>query len=126
MSKTISLPKDKTPLVLIGDVIKALRKLPNKCVDVVVTSPPYYKQRKYGVKGEIGQEKTPEEYIEKIVEVGNELRRVLKNTGSYFLKKGNFLALMNGRAKELDMANTFFYDAHGLNPSNRSTASAFK
>lgn len=42
---------------------------------------------------------------------------------TYFLEKGNFLVLMNEKAKELDMANTFFYDSHGLNPSNRSTAS---
>jgi len=42
---------------------------------------------------------------------------------TYFLKKGEFLTLMQGKAKELDMANTFFYDPHGLNPSNRSTVS---
>jgi len=41
---------------------------------------------------------------------------------TYFLEKGKFLALMNQKAKELDMVNTFFYDSHGLNPSNRSTA----
>jgi len=41
---------------------------------------------------------------------------------TYFLEKGEFLALMNQKAKELDMTNTFFYDSHGLNPSNRSTA----
>ena len=40
---------------------------------------------------------------------------------TYFLEKGKFLALMNQKAKELDMVNTFFYDSHGLNPSNRST-----
>ena len=41
---------------------------------------------------------------------------------TYFLEEGEFLALMNQKAKELDMVNTFFYDSHGLNPSNRSTA----
>ena len=41
---------------------------------------------------------------------------------TYFLEKEKFLALMNEKAKELDMANTFFYDSYGLNPSNRSTA----
>jgi len=41
---------------------------------------------------------------------------------TYFLEKGKFLALMNQKAKKLNMVNTFFYDSHGLNPSNRSTA----
>lgn len=42
---------------------------------------------------------------------------------SYFLGKSNFIALMNQKAKELGMTNSIFYDAHGLNPLNRSTAS---
>lgn len=85
----IELPRDTRPLVLVGDVIEKLKELPPKCIDVIVTSPPYYKQRKYGIKGEIGQEETPEGYIKKLVEVGNELRRVLKDSGSYFLNIGD-------------------------------------
>ncbi|MEO0083123.1 MAG: DNA methyltransferase, partial [candidate division WOR-3 bacterium] len=85
----IDLPQDNSHLVLVGDVIDALKKLPDKCIDVIVTSPPYYKQRKYGASGEIGQEDTPAEYIKKLVEVGNELKRVLKDTGSYFLNIGD-------------------------------------
>lgn len=88
-NELIQLPNDTTPLVLIGDVIKALKKLPEKSIDVIVTSPPYYRQRKYRVVGEIGQEKTVEEYIKKMVEVGNELKRVLKDTGAYFLNIGD-------------------------------------
>lgn len=87
--KFIPLPKDIKPLVLIGDVINALKKIPDKSVDLIITSPPYYQQRKYNVKGELGQEKTPEEYIKKIVEVGNQLKRVLKDSGSYFLNIGD-------------------------------------
>ncbi len=41
---------------------------------------------------------------------------------TYFLGKEKFLNLMNQKAKELDMTNTVFFDAHGLNPANRSTA----
>lgn len=85
----IPLPKDSTPLVLIGDVIVALKKIPPESIDVVITSPPYYKQREYGVEGEIGQEKTPEEYIKKMLGVANELKRVLKKSGSYFLNIGD-------------------------------------
>ena len=83
------LPTDTDPLVIIGDVIKSLQKIPDKSIDVIITSPPYYQQRQYEVKGEIGQEKTPEEYIKKMVEVAHELKRVLKDSGSYFLNIGD-------------------------------------
>lgn len=42
---------------------------------------------------------------------------------AYFVGKEKFIQLMNQKAKELDMTNTIFYDAHGLSPANRSTAS---
>lgn len=86
----MELPKDTRPLVLIGDVIEKLKGLPDKSVDVIITSPPYWQQRDYGVKGQIGQENKPEDYVKKIaIEVGNELKRVLKDTGSYFLNIGD-------------------------------------
>lgn len=50
---------------------------------------PYYKQREYGVEGEIGREATPEEYVSRIAGVGDELKRVLKTSGSYFLNIGD-------------------------------------
>ena len=61
--QSIKLPKDNTPLILIGDVIDRLRDLPDKSINLVVTSPPYWGQRDYGSKGQIGSEKRPEEYI---------------------------------------------------------------
>lgn len=83
------LPKTIKPLILIGDIIKCLNKLPDKCIDCIVTSPPYWGQRDYEVEGQIGLEKNPDEYIKKMIEVGTELRRVLKDTGSYFLNIGD-------------------------------------
>ena len=85
----VSLPEDLTPLVLIGDVIDALKKIPDKSIDLIITSPPYYQQRNYGAPNEIGQEKTVEEYIEKMLAVAYELKRVLKDSGSYFLNIGD-------------------------------------
>lgn len=87
--KQTLIPTDITPVVILGDVIKALKKIPEKSIDVIITSPPYYKQREYDVSGEIGQEKTVEEYINKLVEVSKELKRVLKDSGSYFLNIGD-------------------------------------
>lgn len=85
----IELPKNTIPVVLIGDVIEKIRQLQDKCIDVIITSPPYYKQREYGVEGEIGWEKTSDEYVKKMVDVGKELRRVLKDSGSYWLNIGD-------------------------------------
>lgn len=49
--------------VLVGDCREVLAKLPEASVHTVVTSPPYWKLRDYGVAGQLGQEDTPEEYV---------------------------------------------------------------
>jgi DNA modification methylase len=58
-------------------------------VDFVITSPPYWQKRDYGVKDQIGQEETPEEFIDAIIDCLNEWGRVLKPTGSIFLNIGD-------------------------------------
>src|SRR5471030_3266353 len=67
------------------------RKIPIKpnSVDLIVTSPPYWNKRDYGFKSQIGQEKTPREYIENIREAFQEWRRVLRKTGSVFFNIGD-------------------------------------
>ncbi|MGQ9819208.1 MAG: DNA methyltransferase [Candidatus Kapaibacteriales bacterium] len=74
--------------VYIGDVYKVLRLLPDSLVDCVVTSPPYWKQRDYKDPKQIGQEPTYQEYIDKLVEIFDEMKRVLKPTGTFFLNVG--------------------------------------
>jgi len=83
------LPKTLTPVVLLGDVISQLQRIPSNSIDLAITSPPYWGQRDYGVKGQIGLEETPDEYIEKLLVVFSELRRVLTDTGSFFLNIGD-------------------------------------
>ena len=85
----IELPKDINPILLIGDVLDCLKKIPSETISTIVTSPPYWNLRDYYVKGQIGMEKTPEEYIDKMVEVSKELLRVLKKDGAYFLNVGD-------------------------------------
>jgi len=75
-------------IVYIGDVNKCLKLLADSIVDCVVTSPPYWKQRDYKNPYQIGQESSFEEYIRKLVEVFNEVKRVLKPTGTLFLNVG--------------------------------------
>lgn len=63
--------------IIQGDVMDGLRSLPDGCVQCTVTSPPYYGLRNYGVDGQIGLEETPEQFIQKMVEVFREVRKDL-------------------------------------------------
>jgi DNA modification methylase len=78
--------------ILNGDVIDCLRSLPDACVQCVVTSPPYWGLRDYGVEGQIGLEPTPEAYVEKMVEVFREVKRVLRDDGTLWLNLGDSYA----------------------------------
>ena len=75
--------------ILEGDVLDCLRTLPDCSVQCCVTSPPYWGLRDYGVDGQIGLEKTPEEYVAKMVEVFREVRRVLRDDGTLWLNLGD-------------------------------------
>lgn len=63
--------------------------LPDDAVDLVTTSPPYWRKRDYDVEGQIGQESTPQEYVDAMIECLREWRRVLRPTGSVFLNIGD-------------------------------------
>ena len=63
--------------ILQGDSLEMLKTLPDNSVDCCVTSPPYFGLRNYGYDGQIGLEETPEQYIQKIVEIFREVRRVM-------------------------------------------------
>jgi DNA modification methylase len=72
-----------------GDALAVLMALPDQCVQTVVTSPPYWGLRDYGVEGQIGLEATPVEYVEKMVAVFREVRRVLRDDGTLWLNMGD-------------------------------------
>jgi site-specific DNA-methyltransferase (cytosine-N4-specific) len=79
--------------------LRFLKILPENSIDFCMTSPPYWKLRDYGRPGQIGQEKTPEEYIEKLVIIFREFKRVLKDTGSLYLNLGDtYIGTDNCRA----------------------------
>ena len=78
--------------ILQGDVLEQLHTLPDKSVQCCVTSPPYYGLRNYGVEGQIGLEDTPEAFVEKIVEVFHEVKRVLRDDGTLWLNLGDSYA----------------------------------
>ena len=67
------------------DALCALKELPAESVHCAVTSPPYYALRDYGMDAQIGREDTPEQYVERLVEVFHELKRVLRSDGTFWL-----------------------------------------
>jgi DNA modification methylase len=71
-----------------GDA-RHLQELPDKHVDLVVTSPPYWRKRDYGFEGQIGQETGSGEYVANIIAAMQEWRRVLRPSGSVFLNIGD-------------------------------------
>ncbi len=71
--------------IIVGDALNVLQRLPDNSMDCCVTSPPYYGLRDYGVDGQIGLEDSPEEYIDRLVGVFREVRRVLKDDGTLWL-----------------------------------------
>ena len=75
--------------ILNMDVNDGLRTLPEKSVHCVITSPPYWGLRDYGIEGQIGLEKTPEEYLEKMVQVFREVWRVLRDDGTAWVNMGD-------------------------------------
>ncbi|MBP3959003.1 site-specific DNA-methyltransferase [Gemmata sp. G18] len=76
------------PLFLCGDALKVLTDLPADSIDCVMTSPPYWGQRDYGGGG-IGLEATWQEYVANLSAICEQLKRVLKPTGSFWLNIGD-------------------------------------
>ena len=75
--------------LLTGDCLEVLRTLPAASVHCVITSPPYYRLRNYGVTGQIGLEKTPAAYVAQLVAVFREVRRVLRDDGTLWINLGD-------------------------------------
>ena len=72
-----------------GDALARLREMPDESVQCCVTSPPYFGLRDYGVDGQLGLEDSPEEYVEALVAVFREVRRVLRADGTAWLNLGD-------------------------------------
>lgn len=75
--------------ILCGNAREVLQTLEPESVHTCVTSPPYYNLRDYGVSGQIGMERTPEEYIRRLVEAFREVRRVLRRDGTLWVNIGD-------------------------------------
>ena len=75
--------------IIQGDCLSVLKTLPSDSVDMVMTSPPYWALRDYGVPGQLGLEPTFQEYIAKLCDIFDEIRRVLKKEGTCWVNMGD-------------------------------------
>jgi len=89
--------------IICGDTLEVLKTFPDEFVDCVITSPPYYGLRDYNVKGQIGLEKSPEEYLDKLFAITAELKRVLKKSGTMFWNQGDSYASLGEISGDIDM-----------------------
>jgi DNA modification methylase len=84
--------------ILHGDIREVARQLPDCSVHCIVTSPPYWRLRDYGVEGQLGMESTPAAYVKALVGVFAALRRVLRDDGTLWLNLGDsYVASRTGR-----------------------------
>jgi DNA modification methylase len=88
-----------------GNSFDTLQGLKSNSVDCVVTSPPYFWLRDYGVEGQLGQEKSIDLYVQNLVCVMEEIRRVLKNKGCLFLNLGDTYYSGKGESQGIDRKN---------------------
>jgi DNA modification methylase len=81
-----------TVKLYLGDCLQVLGRLDLESVHCVVTSPPYWGLRDYGVHGQLGLEATPEEHVERMVEVFRAVRRVMRKDATLWLNYGDTYA----------------------------------
>ena len=99
--------------------MEKLKEIESESVDCIVSSPPYFGLRDYGVEGQFGLEETLEEYIEKTVLLFEELRRVLKPQGTVWWNIGDSYASKSsawgGRGKNSILNKTGLEDKQRRN-----------
>lgn len=100
----------QTNIVHTESCLTGLPKLPEKSVQMCVTSPPYFGLRDYSHPDQLGLEETPEQYVANMVAVFREVRRVLKNDGVLWLNLGDSYA---GSGKGGNPYGSKWYGFHG-------------
>lgn len=102
----LQLPTQNQPIVTLnGDTRNLIYQLPDDTFQCVVTSPPYWGVRDYGVENQIGAEPDLHQYIRHLTEVFREVRRVLKPDGTFWLNIGNTYSSGGRKWRDADEKN---------------------
>lgn len=94
--------KENENKIICSDALETLKNFPDESISCCITSPPYYGLRDYHKKGQIGREKTVEEYLDRLVAVFREVRRVLKKDGTCFVVIGDSYAGTSSKKEQRD------------------------
>jgi len=121
---------DENITIYCGDSRDVLKNLSDESVQCVVTSPPYYGLRDYRVGSmQFGLEATPEKYIDRLMQVFDEVRRVLRRDGVMWIVMGDTYASGKGKRKK-PVENTSNYHVHlkteNIHPLDRGNRSTLK
>jgi DNA modification methylase len=103
-----------------GDLFDVLPTLPAQSVHCVVTSPPYWALRDYGVAGQLGLEATPDEYVARMVQAFAEVHRVLRDDGTVWLNIGDSYQNAKGQAHRVDPKQPARRHLRGARPNDVS------
>ncbi len=101
----------------IGNALDILPLIPEKSIQTIITSPPYYQLRDYGIKDQIGQEDSVEEYVNNLVVIFKYAKKVLKENGTLWLNIGDSYA-GSGKNRNADGVD------YGINPKYKDAKHA--
>jgi site-specific DNA-methyltransferase (adenine-specific)/site-specific DNA-methyltransferase (cytosine-N4-specific) len=97
--------ESSTSKIIVGDALRVLRSLDSNLVRCCITSPPYWGLRDYGIENQIGAERDVQSYIDKLVNVFREVRRVLADDGTLWLNVGDCYTSGNRTWRDVDAKN---------------------
>jgi DNA modification methylase len=106
--------------IICGDALSSLKRFPPESIDCVVTSPPYFSLRDYDAEGQIGLETDFNEYLEKLLAVFNEVKRVLKPMGTCWIVLGNTYGGSGGASGNL------FRGKKGISPLAKNSPKFYR
>jgi DNA modification methylase len=91
--------------MITGDSLEVLKKIPDECVQTIITSPPYWSLRDYGIKGQIGLTEDINVYIDSLARIFDEAKRLLREDGTLWLNIGDSYTSGNRKWRAPDKKN---------------------
>ena len=102
-----------------GDALIELKKLPDESINCVMTSPPYWALRDYGIDGQLGLEQTFQEYINKLCDIFDEVKRVLRKDGTCWVNLGDtYYTISGGKFLNDNISNKELNIKKGISDAN--------